>query len=400
MAFEFAFGFYGSSRWINPAIEGDPVAAARVIEGTWKPLLQADVKHIPYLSGISKDSTLAPVTREIGPALLKLYPKSNAGSLEGLMRVALIGAPKQALQLLASKMARLRNLNQDQQALWLAFSLLVTPEAGLNRAESYLRKGDATAKAYRLASYLESLSDAEGFPELTTISPLLTRLIKLLGSTFGPHSPPTDAWVGRHDAYESAQLVGRLIDALGSHLDDEAVSLLRSLRDHRALIAWKEKLSHTVEQQRRKMREQRYRRPSVQDVLKVLEGGGPTSLPDLHAVVCDHLRTLANKIENGPEDGYRTFWNVVGPGEKLQAPLPENEARNRLRSRLNSRLTPLGVSVEIEPHYANANRADLKVVFQSMNIPVEIKRHYHRDVWTAPRTQLKKKGLLEVVWVD
>lgn len=117
----------------------------------------------------------------------------------------------------------------------------------------------------------------------------------------------------------------------------------------------------------------------------------PASPGEARESTCDHLRTLADEIENGPEDGYRTFWNVVGPGEELQSPLPENEARNRLRSLLNPRLRPLGASVEIEPHYARPNRADLKVVFQSMNIPVEIKRHYHRNVWTAPRTQLKKK---------
>jgi hypothetical protein len=51
----------------------------------------------------------------------------------------------------------------------------------------------------------------------------------------------------------------------------------------------------------------------------------------------------------------------------------------------------IGISAEIEGHYARDNRADLKIVYRSMNLPVEMKRHYHRDVWTAPKKQLKQK---------
>lgn len=145
-----------------------------------------------------------------------------------------------------------------------------------------------------------------------------------------------------------------------------------------------------VELQRRKIREARYQRPSLGDTVKVLQGGEPTSVADLHAVVCDHLKILAEEIEKGPESGYQSFWNVSGRGE-LESPVPENEARNRLRALLNPRLRPWRISAEVEGHYAGSKRADLRVIFRSMNIPVEIKRSDHRKVWTAPRDQLKAK---------
>jgi hypothetical protein len=134
----------------------------------------------------------------------------------------------------------------------------------------------------------------------------------------------------------------------------------------------------------------RYQRPSLNSVIKVLQGGVPTNVADLHAVVCDHLRTLAEEIEKGPESGFRKFWNVKSR-EVLESPVPENEARNRLSTSLNERLRPLGISAEIEGHYTGSKRADLKVIFRSMNVPVEIKRSDHRKFWTAPREQLKAK---------
>ena len=166
---------------------------------------------------------------------------------------------------------------------------------------------------------------------------------------------------------------------------------LCSLRDDPLLILWKERLSNIVEQQRRSVREQRYQRPSLEDVLKVLQGGAPTNPADLQAIVCDHLRTLIDEIEHGSGSGYRTFWNVSGAGDPLKTPATENEARSRLRDRLNDRLGPLGITAEVEGHYSGGNRGDLKIIYRSMNIPVEAKRHYHPGVWTAPQTQLREK---------
>ena len=54
-------------------------------------------------------------------------------------------------------------------------------------------------------------------------------------------------------------------------------------------------------------------------------------------------------------------------------------------------------------------RSDIKVLYRNtLNLPIEIKRHYHRNVWTAPQEQLKKlyaqdpgaggRGIYFVIW--
>jgi hypothetical protein len=66
------------------------------------------------------------------------------------------------------------------------------------------------------------------------------------------------------------------------------------------------------------------------------------------------------------------------------------------------------VAPEPEGHYAEDKRADIKAIVGSLNLPVEIKRHYHADLWTAPSVQLKKlyardpgtagRGIYLVLW--
>jgi hypothetical protein len=101
------------------------------------------------------------------------------------------------------------------------------------------------------------------------------------------------------------------------------------------------------------------------------------------------------------------MWNVDSYGRPTE-PRPENDCRDRLLDLLRPRLLPVGVAPEPEGHYAEDKRADIKAITGSINLPVEIKRHYHTDLWTAPREQLKKlyardpgtagRGIYLVLW--
>jgi hypothetical protein len=49
------------------------------------------------------------------------------------------------------------------------------------------------------------------------------------------------------------------------------------------------------------------------------------------------------------------------------------------------------VFAEPEGHYADDKRADIKVRSGRWTLPVEIKRHYNRALWTAPHAQLSER---------
>ena len=77
------------------------------------------------------------------------------------------------------------------------------------------------------------------------------------------------------------------------------------------------------------------------------------------------------------------------------APKPEDACRDALLSDLQERLAVLGVAAQPEGVYANDRKADIRVSFDGFNVPVEIKRSCHPDVWTAIGKQLTASYTLD-----
>ncbi len=170
----------------------------------------------------------------------------------------------------------------------------------------------------------------------------------------------------------------------------DATVALRHLMTLRSLKKWREALANALDIQVRKRREALFKYPSLQEVVNTLSGCQPANPADLQALVMDHLLQLKNDIGNGNTDGYKAFWNVDSHC-KVLAPRPEEICRDHLLDRLKERLRPMGIDAAPEGHYARDKRADIKVTFNSsMNLPIEIKRHYHAELWSAPVEQLKK----------
>lgn len=55
----------------------------------------------------------------------------------------------------------------------------------------------------------------------------------------------------------------------------------------------------------------------------------------------------------------------------------------------------LGIDVQPEGRYANDRRADIRVSYACFNVPVEIKRSCHRDLWSAVRSQLIARNTVD-----
>lgn len=120
-----------------------------------------------------------------------------------------------------------------------------------------------------------------------------------------------------------------------------------------------------------------------------------------------NYRCFTASLRHGPTDGYKAFWNVDAH-QRPVTPMPEEFCRDRLIDLLQPSLTRFGVTLEPEGHHARDKRVDVKCVATQVNIPLEIKRHYHRQLWTAPFNQLKTlysrdpgaqgRGIYLVLW--
>lgn len=389
--------------WVDSLVMERPDLAAEALRQFWEPQLSRRLQHISGIDDLDIKVAMAKVAEKIAIPLLRKYPDCAEAHLEHLLRAALKHADRDAFLKLIRSRLKLPTVKGERLALWISFGFLLAPEEFKARLSKHI--GKKTEKAWHVLGVVNIPLRPDG-TQIVILSPIsLGYLIKTIARTFSPSDRPTGAT--DHGFNSEAHAVKGLIARLRDDTGTGAGEVLASLHDDVALKAWREDLVHALDIQARKRREEKFKYPSVAMVVKTLLQGPPANPPDLQALVAKHLRVLGEEIIHGPTDGYKTFWNVDRYGRPI-SPRPENDCRDRILDHLRPILARQGVNAEPEGHYARDKRSDIKILFASYNLPVEIKRHYHSDLWAAPIGQLQNlytqdpgtggRGIYLVLW--
>ena len=207
----------------------------------------------------------------------------------------------------------------------------------------------------------------------------------------GPLVAASGTALTRHSLPEPAYwAVSDLVSTLGDNPSAAATAAFGELENAPDAKPWLPAIADAGERQARKRREQEYRHCDIGQVVQTLHNGRPANAADLAALVFDELTELSKRIRDGSTSDWRQHWNLDGHSHTTE-PRPENASRDAILSGLNQRLMTLGVDAQPEGRYAEDKRADIRVSFGGFNVPVEIKRSCHRDLWTAVREQLIAK---------
>jgi hypothetical protein len=378
LAFHFAMGFDEEPNWINALFASDLSTVSEVLEELWRLHLSQRCEHIEALSLLLRDPRMSAFAGEVSIGLLRDFPNCRPHHLRYMLLAAIKHGDKAALHTVCRQvLSRPAKVRGTQRVLWYATAFALNPEEFTYNMKRYI--GRDQVKAEELLALLRP-SWREERELITIYLPLaaLAHLISICGPIFRNTS----------DMDDSVMAVRGLINHITANTDQEATNILKSLRSHRGLSSWRDLLAHAEYEQLKRRREEKFRYPSVMQVISTLNGGSPANPSDLQAMIYDHLLTLRDDIGHGPTDGYKAFWNVDHRG-RPDNPRPEDDCRDRLLDLLRERLASLGLAAEPEGHYARDKRSDVKVLFGGMNLPIEIKRHYHRDLWTAPTRQLR-----------
>jgi hypothetical protein len=405
LVFHYANHTREERHWVAALVARRPALAADALAAFWRPQLAARLDHVSGLYGLDQDQMLGGGAQRIVLALLHDYPRCSSQSLRALLRAALRhGDHGVLLDLGRDLLTRQGAVRGPQRILWFATTFLLDPyDCGAKLAQ-YV--GRDRGKAWALLDFLSSILWGKPHVDLTLPPAALNHLIQITGRVV----PPSEAPLGLHQHRgedEAARNVQGLINQLAGDTTPEAASVLATLYRTPALVAWNDFLAHAAADQARKRREAIFRYPTLHQVISTLDAGPPANAADLQALAVDHLRILAKELRDGATDGYKMFWNVDRYG-RTKNPRPENDCRDRLLDLLRPRLFPLRIAAEPEGHYAENKRADIKCLCRNLNLPIEIKRHYHRDLWTAPVQQLLKlyardpgtegRGIYLVLW--
>jgi hypothetical protein len=102
------------------------------------------------------------------------------------------------------------------------------------------------------------------------------------------------------------------------------------------------------------------------------------------------LLTIKEGIQYENTDPYKSFWRCDSYG-RVDKPEIEDICRDRLIGLIKPSFAPLDLHVDPEGHMAADKRADIIVSGEGgMKLPIELKRDFHVDLWTACANQLAR----------
>lgn len=381
--FRLTNSFHESPAWFQRLLFLRPEIIVTAMQRLADKQIQSKVEHVDGLYSLAYDADYAEIAKKITPGLIATFPllaqKKQLQSLRLLVVSMQLHLSRELqLSLVAEKLGG-KDMDVAQHVYWLTAGMQIAPDVYQQRTHMFV--GKTQSRASHLFAMIYERQETDGVQ--ADLPPTAQGfLIELLGPTSNPSWPMKSGIVTTQ--MEMGRYIGGLISALSSNPSDDAVQVLQELRQRQDLKHWHDALDRALYDQRVTRRKALFKPASVAAVCATLANLKPANAADLWALTVDHLVHLIDKIRNGSSNGYGQYW----AGE---VPNSEDVCRDALLFALESRLEPLGIAAEREGHYADAKRADIKVIAGSLHIPIEIKREMHRDLWKAIREQLVVK---------
>ena len=373
--------------WLEPFVASHPSLAADEIVRFATMQLRRGEHHVSLVHEICASEWLSGVARRVCPRLLRAFPvrapRPLLDTLNRLIWCGLANTDASTMETIVTGKLAAKSMTLAQRAHWLAAQLVVSTHPDLEMVESFAGKHESAMAGF--FSFFERSSTRRLILDRLS-SKSLGRLARLLGAGRRPLSATRSAPV----QFRESDFVRVLTEALGTRADDGAVSALNDLAGDPGVAAWHSPIRRIQHEQRVLRRNACYRHPDIDAARRALEGRKPANAADLAALTMDVLAEISRNIRHGSTNDWRQYWNPNG-SERQGKPKHENDCRDALLSDLQYTLNPLGIGAAPEGRYAEEKRADICVSYGGFNVPVEIKKSNHRDLWSAVRNQLIAK---------
>ena len=370
--------------WYRRLLVSDPEQVAEVLIRCAASELRGGRAHVRGIEALARDDNHAHVAAVASLCILRSFPvrctAQQLADLNCLLWSALRYADHASFKDLIGRKLSRTSMNVAQRARWLAAGFVLSTDSFSDRLLAFARGGERRVR--ELAAFLGGSQDAAVWSDrLETIG--LQVLVRLLGASFGPYALPAGGAVLATPAVEASDHVRRMIRRLA---ESPAGAALDALASDESLVEWRDELIRARDEQRAIRRDAAYRHPDVEQVCRTLKNGPPANARDLAALVGDRLDEIAQQVRTGNDNGWRLYWNE-GEHRRAAEPKHEDSCRDALIGVMRQRL-PQEVDAQPEGRYANEGRADIRIACRDFQIPVEIKKHCHRDLWSALRNQL------------
>ncbi len=343
------------------------------------------------INKLARSPDHARVARVAALALLERFPlRCTSGQLSSLNHLLLAARrhcdTEALLDLIDEKHAD-RRMSVAQRIHWMAAGLCIAPDRYVELLDAY-----TVGRERRVRLLAEAVSrQFNHTPDLECCRsvPALRFLVGLIGASSRPYSLGADSDEGVIVTPEMnvAERVRDFIEQLAAVPTEDASLALEALSSDDDLHPWHSLITDAAFRQKAVRREAEFAYGDFTRVLGTLDGGSPANVADLAALTFEHLNEIARDIRDGNLSGWRQYWNVDQYNRPWN-PRPEDSCRDALLSDLRRRMLRLEIDAQPEGRYADDKRADIRVSRGPCNVPIEIKRSCHRDLWSAIRSQL------------
>ena len=367
--------------WFRTILRDNPVLVADVLQRCVDLRHQTAIKPSVELYYLARDDDHREVAGLACLPLLEQFPNTDtelAGwELRWLLKAALKNCDRSQVHQVVEKRLANVELAQSQKIYWLMAGYLAMPD--LYREEIGVLAEDSDAAFHGIWKFVFE----GGFPkELTREfrAEEFEFLIVLIASAIERHGITMDGW----------WTVPDLLSGLATNPVPEASEALERLSGKPALAPFGSSISDAKDRQARTRREHEFRYCDIRQVTKTLANEDPANASDLAGLLMDVLENLSKQIRDSNTSDWRQYWNVDEYNRPV-GPKPEEACRDALLSDLRSHVGRLGIDAQPEGRYADDKRSDIRASFGGFNVPVEIKRSCHGDLWTAIKRQLIPK---------
>lgn len=389
--------------WAWTRLDEDPAAGAAAILAQWEGTLSARPRFDEMLMP-------PPAQREGGMSLtlathglLDARPGLRYNTLHALLIGAAQRLAAEPLKALAQKALAARPLPASARAHW---SLVLFGLEGDARRD--LLKGHRGDRLGELLEgrYGDGLLAILPSPGKANLAARNAAVVRILGAKTQPRdSQPSDRLL---KPYRKSDAVHESLNLLAGNFDPAAGRLLLECLGQANLAPWHDAIRHARARHLTILRDTSYEAPTPRAVLDAMAGKGPANGADLRAIVVGELQELGRSLRNGAEAAWRFYWNTDRDGGPTDAKI-ENLARDITLKLISERLKHYGVPVKYpEVTRGMSTRADILLANGAGHtLPVEAKRHYHADLWSAAAVQLQGyaaaedadgNGVLLVFW--
>ncbi len=378
--------------WYNWILLNHPGIIADVLVEYASTTLKSKTRIPGNLYNLSFSEEYKEIAKYAAFRILKRFPvrcKSHQLTELGHLFFAARRHNFQDLYDLVNKKLIHKSMNIEQRIHWLALGLCMDPEIFVGKLDEEITRSE------RRIRYFANTLEKKFFyfqPDLEDRSrvEVIKQIIKHLGGSFCPYKIIPGKPVSVTSEMTFTKIVKDYINQLSNIPSAKATHTITELASDNQLRGWKNDLEHAYQNHMVSRREADFKYSNLDNVLQTLGNKRPSNPADLAALTFDYLNEIRDKIHDSNTTDWKQYWNVDKHG-RPENPRPEDTCRDNLLSDLKLKLQQYDIEAQPEGTYVNDKRSDIRVSYSWFNVPIEIKRSCHRELWTSIQSQLIAK---------